>query len=75
MMDLDDIALLLGLAVLVFWVFQWLDFQKTKTIEAERSEIMSQPIPDNILRSIRAYLRGEFNSEDKSPLGYAGYGV
>ena len=73
-MDLSDVGLLIGLLLIIFWIVQWVDFQKNKKlVEVERQEMLAQPIPGNILKSMEAFARGDYDGEDRSPLAYVGY--
>jgi hypothetical protein len=73
-MDFGDIGLLIGLIIIIFWIFQWMDFQQNKKIiDSERQAMLAQPIPNHILKSMEAFVRGDFDGEDQSPLAYVGY--
>ena len=74
MMDSSDFLLLIGLSIVLLWIYRWVDFQQNKKIiDAERHELLNQTVPGYIRQSMDAFSRGDFDGEDRSPLGYVGY--
>ena len=73
-MDSSDFLLLIGLSIVLLWIYRWVDFQQNKKIiDAERHELLNQTVPGYIRQSMDAFSRGDFDGEDRSPLGYVGY--
>jgi hypothetical protein len=69
--------LAIGIAAASAWFAQrWIEYSKQKQIvDADRSLVISRPIPTGIVRDIQDFNPSEFVGEELSPLAYIGYRV